>query len=992
VNTSAILVLLLQTAFVLSVAYAAGAATKKVPSIRAALYRLALLSVVFLCFAAPWTHERANPVVPVAFNPQPIPFARTPTAHSTVPPKARTATAETADTSSSVAFSPTEICVGTWLSGSGLLLLMLALGYGRLAAIRRSCTRIIDESLSGRVALIAREARTRAPAVVHGRAVKSPFVAGCLRPTIFLPLDWHVSAGDDLLVPVLRHEIAHIAHGDLWWSLLNRVAMIALWPQALLWPLRRAMNAASEQLCDAQVLASGVQETRYAECLLGLREHLWTAPCPSLGIGAVTSKSSLGKRVEAILDPKSSKTVRLSRATSNALKLAGLGIAASAVVLFANPAPHGSQAAQMGVTRPYFAEILLKSTDGKPLRNPQAWLILNGPRRSHLALPLPIKDGVISVPGNSDPIMAVGTLVARAEGRALEFRRLWPAPARITELLLRDPVSLKGRLLNPEGKPLSGAKVVVPFIFQRRGAAVGTEFFQGGSIYRLNLGASTQADGTFEIQGLTPDTSVAYDVDDERFAQLRMEDRVKLPKSGTATAKEVRLVPAAQMAGRVTQDGKPIAGVIVAAQSNHEVDPDSAEFWGQGETDKQGNFVIPRLCAATYNVALDLEGESVTAVAHEGVKVTVGQSLSGLEFSIIPGVTVEGVVTDGNGKPVEGVPMGVYGPAHPKSSAWVQIAITRADGRYTFHVPPGRQHVYVASQEYGMGFKDVDARSSRLTVDFQVTKQEEVPAIGASDTTEEPPQPEDKGPVPPIASFGDGKPAYGPFTLKSGAVLKLAYVQGDEDKPHELWKPDGSPASSEDVQRSLNMASFANGHRNPRSLYLRVDVEGVKRGDYSCVVQVPHNSAWSVWQSYGDNAGGAMEMATFRAPETLKVTDMRIGIAALPYQVVSSAKLGQAPLFASLSNERLPNVDNVVTIIRPREVDGKDVELAAYNRAGERLKISVSVSPQTDNQTGVTRQTFGFDGPGPIDRVELLTRDYEWVTFRGIHLYPLAVR
>jgi hypothetical protein len=131
-----------------------------------------------------------------------------------------------------------------------------------------------------------------------------------------------------------------------------------------------------------------------------------------------------------------------------------------------------------------------------------------------------------------------------------------------------------------------------------------------------------------------------------------------------------------------------------------------------------------------------------------------------------------------------------------------------------------------------------------------------------------------------------------------------------------------------------------------------------------------------------------MDMATFRAPDSLKVTDLRVGIANGRWNVVGSGHLGEGPLSATESGDRPTGADYNITVFLPASVEGKDVELAAYDGSGKRLRLQALESPIADRKTGQMKQTFGFDGGSPADHVELLAREYEWVTFRGVHLYP----
>lgn len=882
-----------------------------------------------------------------------------------------------------------------WLAGSLLLLVYLVLGYLGLARIRRACRQVDDPDVLAAVAEVSRSAGIPAPAIIQGSRVGNPFVAGIMCPTIYLPSGWGRVVDPDTLRAVIRHEVAHISNRDLGWNLLHRLVCIALWPQPLLWLIRRPMRAASEELCDRHVLTSGMAESRYAECLLNLREGLRGAPCPSLGIGAVSARSSVGRRVEAILDDRRSRSVKLPAWGSAFLRLGALALAGGAVLLFARPTS-GSAVQDNWVVKPYAGRIEVLSPGGKPALGASAWLVYTGdlPEAKSQMLRVDGSD-ILLTADNVSPHVAA-TLVVTAKGFGVNFARLWPAPKQITQIALSAPATIAGRLLAASGRPVSGVPVEVKLLV--RGVPGNPEFLVADAIPNFNLRATSAADGTFRIEGLSPHTQVAYDVDDDRYAQLRMSDRVETGDPGLTRAKDAVLHAAGRISGRVTRDGEPFAGVRIGAQSNHEKDS-NPDFWSAGVSGPDGRFTLDRMHSGVYNVATDLRNgldRDVTAVAHEAVTVKEGETVSNLDFKLVPGVIIEGRVTDEAGKPVGEASVGVYGPAHPNSSAWVQVTLTDRDGRYRLRVPAGRQRLYMADSRYHATEQIVDisdGTSARL--DFQVSRQEEdrVGEVQPEVVSSERPKEEDTGPVPPVASFGPGGPFYGPAKLANGATVRLAFIQDDAKAPHTLWRPDGSPPDRSDVARSLDMSGFVSRRDNPRVLCARVEVNGVQRGDYDCVLQVAHRCSRTVWQSYGDGGGRTMDLASFRAPESLKVTDMRFGVAAGKFRVLQSGKLGEGPLFAHASSGKVTPDEQIGASIKvrvPDGLEGKDVRLAAYDRSGKSMELS-SWEPETlVERSGVKTRAHGFKGALAQDvvRVELIARDYQWVTFKGIHVYP----
>ncbi len=67
-----------------------------------------------------------------------------------------------------------------------------------------------------------------------------------------------------------------------------------------------------------------------------------------------------------------------------------------------------------------------------------------------------------------------------------------------------------------------------------------------------------------------------------------------------------------------------------------------------------------------------------------------------VDLTLIEGRPLRGVVIDQEtDRPVAGALVGCYGPARPQSGGAVQNQLTDEQGRFTFYLPPGEQHVYI---------------------------------------------------------------------------------------------------------------------------------------------------------------------------------------------------------------------------------------------------------------------------------------------------------
>jgi protocatechuate 3,4-dioxygenase beta subunit len=341
-----------------------------------------------------------------------------------------------------------------------------------------------------------------------------------------------------------------------------------------------------------------------------------------------------------------------------------------------------------------------------------------------------------------------------AQGRFV-FRRAWPAgvpypppniivhaagyglgadsPRRRGEVLqmtMHRPTALQLTLLGSDRRPAEGVAVTVAGLFGPSArltvpGAVKQEFLR-----------RTDAEGAVAIPGLPQGAMARVEIEDERFAHLESEGQIDLAQSPLTSAGPIVLLPAATISGRVTYHGtgRPAAGIAIGAQGIEQSE------WGGAVTDADGRYTIKQLRPAAYNVAVSLDGKAAeqwTAVAHEAVPVTLGGRVTDVDFELIKGELITGKVIAGyTGEGIPGMWVGVYGPARPRSGAWVQSYLTRADGSYSLRVPPGPQYLYLQN-EPPPGFRlkrnsyDIGVREGETTrIDFTLSGSPMAPIRG----------------------------------------------------------------------------------------------------------------------------------------------------------------------------------------------------------------------------------------------------------------------
>lgn len=213
----------------------------------------------------------------------------------------------------SVSEQPTISVFGLWAMGLCFLWAVIALALSvRLGWAWRRMARLCRHGAEADAALsdVCRELASMLcvspPKLLFSPYVSSPCLGGLSQPTILLPELEPASSVRDVLI----HELAHLRRRDCHWNLLRQLVTAVFFFQPLLWKLGRRLEATAEEVCDDHVVQFGGDRTDYAIQLLDMAERR-LASLPVTGVGMLSLKSLLARRVMRVLDTSRSLSTRV---------------------------------------------------------------------------------------------------------------------------------------------------------------------------------------------------------------------------------------------------------------------------------------------------------------------------------------------------------------------------------------------------------------------------------------------------------------------------------------------------------------------------------------------------------------------------------------------------------------------------------------------------------------------------------------------------------
>jgi hypothetical protein len=183
--------------------------------------------------------------------------------------------------------------------GAVFLSLRLCWGLVHLAVSRSKARRLEPNDVVERLA--ARLGKPL-PALFESDDAPGIFLAGFFRPEVFFPPGMITHMSDSDLESAILHEVGHVKAKDFPWTVLRAFLASLLWPNPLVWLANRRAAEAAEEAADEFAADHGQGAIDYAGALLRMVET--GGGRRGMGLAVAESKSSVGRRIEALLSNK----------------------------------------------------------------------------------------------------------------------------------------------------------------------------------------------------------------------------------------------------------------------------------------------------------------------------------------------------------------------------------------------------------------------------------------------------------------------------------------------------------------------------------------------------------------------------------------------------------------------------------------------------------------------------------------------------------------
>jgi beta-lactamase regulating signal transducer with metallopeptidase domain len=220
-----------------------------------------------------------------------------------------------------------------WATGSAIGLFLLLRGFVRLASFWREMKETASQGPRAAAHLASQVGLAKPPRVFVSARTASPVAIGLFSPAIVLPAGFEEENEPLQLDAALIHEMAHLARGDHWAGLGQRIAQTLFWWCPLIYAINRQLRRLREDICDNYVLRQQKDGRHFAELLVALADRVAGTPGLPASTGLFDAgEHDLEKRVKRLLSTETNTIVRTNLKTRLLVVVFGAALSAMAII------------------------------------------------------------------------------------------------------------------------------------------------------------------------------------------------------------------------------------------------------------------------------------------------------------------------------------------------------------------------------------------------------------------------------------------------------------------------------------------------------------------------------------------------------------------------------------------------------------------------------------------------------------------------------------
>ncbi len=222
------------------------------------------------------------------------------------------------------------LIVAFWFLGMSMFLLRLLGNIGYIYYLKNHLNFPVESFWDDLLQGLARKSRMAAPIrLLESALVRTPLVIGYLKPVILFPIGMINRLDPANVEAILAHELAHIAHRDYLFNILQSIVEALFYFHPAVWWLSSKIRHEREiAAADAAVRLTG-NSMEYAKALVIIQDMAFLPLSPSLAF-AGQQKRQLIQRVHHILHIQPSTNLAMEKFIGTCailLVLLGLGYA-----------------------------------------------------------------------------------------------------------------------------------------------------------------------------------------------------------------------------------------------------------------------------------------------------------------------------------------------------------------------------------------------------------------------------------------------------------------------------------------------------------------------------------------------------------------------------------------------------------------------------------------------------------------------------------------